>query len=152
MRSPTRVPPASAGEGLAADRRGRLAHERFFAAALPPLRPAAFFWAVVPPCFAFPPEPELLPPRFDAPGELAMRAARSFDMPLSFSASYCFSFFTAISCSSRAGPTPAAHAAGDARRCSLARGSLVHAADRDLRQRLVRRALLVERLLQERGC
>src|SRR5690242_13610270 len=71
-------------------------HHDFFAAALPPLRPAAFFCAVAPPCLAEPPEPELLPPRLDAPGELAIRAARSFDMPLSFRASYCFSFFTAI--------------------------------------------------------
>ena len=31
---------------------------------------------------------------FDAPGELAIFAARSFDMPLSFRASYCFSFLT----------------------------------------------------------
>jgi hypothetical protein len=35
-----------------------------------------------------------LPPRLEAPGELAMRAARCLDMPLSLSASYCFSFFT----------------------------------------------------------
>src|SRR6185312_15127064 len=87
-----------------------LAQDDFFAAALPPLRPAAFFCAVVPPCFDEPPEPELLPPRLDAPGELAIRAARSFDMPLSFRASYCFSFFTAIadllfrSVAPRAGP------------------------------------------------
>src|SRR5581483_5619381 len=65
----------------------------FRAAAFPPLRPAATFCACVPPC------EELLrffdsPPCFDASGELAMRAARSFDMPLSFSASYCFSFLT----------------------------------------------------------
>ncbi|HWJ45138.1 MAG TPA: hypothetical protein VNR63_07100, partial [Gaiellaceae bacterium] len=67
------------------------------AVALPPLRPAAFFCAVVPPrdelLFELP-EPEALPPRLDAPGELAIFAARSFDMPLSFSASYCFSFLT----------------------------------------------------------
>src|SRR6185437_11648017 len=73
-----------------------LAQDDFLAVALPPLRPAAFFWAVVPPCFDELPEPELSPPRLDAPGELAIRAARSFDMPLSFRASYCFSFFTAI--------------------------------------------------------
>src|SRR5436190_22560361 len=66
----------------------------FRAVALPPLRPAAFFWAVVPPCFELPPEPDDLPPRLDAPGELAMRAARSLDIPLSFSASYCLSFLT----------------------------------------------------------
>src|SRR2546427_3565940 len=64
------------------------------AVALPPFRPAAFFCAVVPPCFELPPLPDALPPRLDAPGELAMRAARSFDIPLSFSASYCFAFLT----------------------------------------------------------
>ncbi|HST17591.1 MAG TPA: hypothetical protein VLK36_07970, partial [Gaiellaceae bacterium] len=37
---------------------------------------------------------DALPPRLEAPGELAIRAARSFDIPLSLSASYCFSFFT----------------------------------------------------------
>jgi hypothetical protein len=61
------------------------------------LRPAAFFCAVGPPCFELLEldfEWDFWPPRFDAPGELAMRAARSFDMPLSFRASYCFSFFT----------------------------------------------------------
>src|SRR5690349_17342846 len=63
------------------------------AAARPPLRPAAFFCAVVPPCdeLLF---DELFPPRLDAPGEFAIRAARCFDIPLSFSASYCFSFLT----------------------------------------------------------
>jgi hypothetical protein len=67
------------------------------AVALPPLRPAAFFCAVVPPCeleLRDELEPELLPPRLDAPDELAIFAARSFDIPLSFRASYCFSFFT----------------------------------------------------------
>src|SRR5918992_2914610 len=34
------------------------------------------------------------PPRLDAPGELAIFAARSFDMPFFFSPSYCFSFLT----------------------------------------------------------
>jgi hypothetical protein len=61
------------------------------------LRPAAFFWAVVPPCegelFELP-ECEFLPPRLDAPGEFAIFAARSLDIPLSLSASYCFSFLT----------------------------------------------------------
>src|SRR3954469_4592775 len=69
----------------------------FFAVALPPLRPAAFFCAVVPPCDELLFELELwdaFPPRLDAPGEFAIFAARSFDMPFSFSASYCFSFFT----------------------------------------------------------
>src|SRR5687768_8300496 len=64
------------------------------AVALPPLRPAAFFCAVVPPWLESPPEPDFLPPRLEAPGEFAIFAARSFDMPLSFRASYCFSFLT----------------------------------------------------------
>jgi hypothetical protein len=68
------------------------------AVALPPLRPAAFFCAVVPPCDELlrelDDEPDFFPPRLDAPGEFAIFAARSFDMPLSFSASYCFSFLT----------------------------------------------------------
>jgi ribosomal protein S18 acetylase RimI-like enzyme len=67
------------------------------AVALPPLRPAAFFCAVVPPCdellFELD-ELDFFPPRLDAPGELAIFAARSFDIPLSFNASYCFSFLT----------------------------------------------------------
>src|SRR5205085_8920061 len=71
----------------------------FRAVALPPLRPAAFFWAVVPPCDELLRElllldPDFLPPRVDAPGEFAIFAARSFDMPFSFSFSYCFSFLT----------------------------------------------------------
>jgi hypothetical protein len=41
-----------------------------------------------------PDECDALPPRLDAPGEFAIFAARSFDMPLSLSASYCLSFFT----------------------------------------------------------
>jgi hypothetical protein len=65
-----------------------------FAEALPPFRPAAFFWAVVPPCEDELLEPELFPPRLEAPGEFAIRAARLLDIPLSFKASYCFSFFT----------------------------------------------------------
>src|SRR5919109_2804324 len=69
-------------------------YERLRAVARPPLRPAAFFCAVVPPCDELPPEPDFLPPRLDAPGEFAIRAARSFDIPLSFRASYCFSFLT----------------------------------------------------------
>ena len=71
--------------------------ERFRAAARPPLRPAAFFWAVVPPWLVFllrTPDPDFLPPRLEAPGEFAIFAARSFDIPFSFRASYCFSFFT----------------------------------------------------------
>jgi len=62
------------------------------------LAAAAFFCAVVPPCFEElleePPEPDFLPPRLDAPGEFAIFAARSFDMPFSLSFSYCFSFLT----------------------------------------------------------
>ena len=38
------------------------------------------------------PDPDALPPRLEAPGELAILAARSFDIPFSFSFSYCFSF------------------------------------------------------------
>ena len=67
------------------------------AVALPPLRPAAFFCAVVPPCDELLRELEecdAFPPRLDAPGEFAIRAARCFDIPLSFSFSYCFSFLT----------------------------------------------------------
>jgi GNAT superfamily N-acetyltransferase len=68
------------------------------AVALPPLRPAAFFWAVVPPWLELlrddDEEPDFLPPRLEAPGEFAIFAARSFDIPLSFSFSYCFSFLT----------------------------------------------------------
>jgi hypothetical protein len=51
-----------------------------FAAALPPLRPAAFFCWVVPPWLALlvllEPEPDCLPPRLDEPSELAIAAAR----------------------------------------------------------------------------
>src|SRR5205807_8861396 len=68
--------------------------QRDFAAALPPLRPAALCCAVVPPCFALPPLPDPLPPCLEASGEFAILAARSLDIPLSLSASYCFSFFT----------------------------------------------------------
>ena len=35
---------------------------------------------MVPPCRELEPEPDFLPPRLEAPGELAIRAARSFDM------------------------------------------------------------------------
>src|SRR5712691_3850197 len=67
------------------------------AVALPPLRPAAFFCAVVPPCEAEEreePECDFLPPRLEAPHEFAIFAARSFDIPFSLRASYCFSFLT----------------------------------------------------------
>ena len=64
---------------------------------MPPLRPAAFFCAVAPPCFELErdePEEDALPPRDEEPGELAIFAARDFDMPFSFSFSYCFSMAT----------------------------------------------------------
>jgi hypothetical protein len=69
------------------DHRTMSTRQDFLAVALPPLRPASRFWAVVPPCFDELPEPLFFPPRLEAPGELAMRAARSFDMPLSLRAS-----------------------------------------------------------------
>src|SRR5439155_11828888 len=77
-------------------RRERAAERRhdFFAAAFPPLRPAALCCAVVPPCFELPPFPDCFPPCFDASGELAILAARAFDMPFFFRASYCLSFLT----------------------------------------------------------
>src|SRR5438309_200687 len=43
----------------------------------------------------FQPEPSAFPPRFEAPGEFAILAARSFDIPFSFRATYCFRFLTA---------------------------------------------------------
>jgi hypothetical protein len=67
------------------------------AVALPPLRPAAFFCAVVPPCDELLrelEEREAFPPRLDEPEAFEIRAARSFDIPLFFRASYCFSFLT----------------------------------------------------------
>ena len=69
----------------------------FLSVAFPPLRPAAFFCAVVPPCLDVDREDDecdLSPPWREASGEFAIFAARSFDIPLSFSASYCFSFLT----------------------------------------------------------
>src|SRR5215218_8050241 len=71
-----------------------VASQRFLVAALPPLRPAALCWAVVPPCFGSPPLPEAFPPCSDASGELAILAARCLLIPLSRSASYCFGSFT----------------------------------------------------------
>lgn len=75
---------------------GRLPHEnsnaiaRYFLAPVtfPPLRPAALCCAVVPPCEASPLIPLFLPPLCEAFGEFAIRAARSFDIPLSRGASY----------------------------------------------------------------
>src|SRR5205823_7875758 len=88
----------------AAECRGRLSlpikgpHD-LRAVAFPPLRPASFFCWVVPPCLALLRElllfePDFLPPRLDAPGELAILAARCFDMPRFLRPSYCFSFLT----------------------------------------------------------
>src|SRR5688572_28415903 len=60
------------------------------AAALPPLLPAALCCAWVPPWLLLPdPECDFSPPCLDALGEFAILAARSLDMPLSLSASYC---------------------------------------------------------------
>jgi hypothetical protein len=64
---------------------------------LPPLRPAAAFWALVPPCpvvLRLLPEPDALPPRLEAPGEFAIRAARALLMPFLRRPSYCLSSFT----------------------------------------------------------
>jgi hypothetical protein len=64
---------------------------------LPPLRPAAAFCAFVPPCLValrLVPEPDALPPRLEAPGEFAIRAARSLLMPFLRNPSYCLSSFT----------------------------------------------------------
>ena len=52
--------------------------------------------AVVPPWEGSPPDPDFCPPCDDASGEFAILAARSLDMPLSLSTSYCFWFLTAI--------------------------------------------------------
>src|SRR5438132_120365 len=63
--------------------------------ALPPLRPAALCWAVVPPWFDLPdPLYDFSPPCLDAFGEFAIFAARCLDMPLSLSASYWSLFLT----------------------------------------------------------
>jgi hypothetical protein len=67
-------------------------------AALPPLRPAAFFCCVVPPwllsLLLAEPEPDFLPPRLEAPSELEMAAARLLLMPFLRRPSYCLSFLT----------------------------------------------------------
>src|SRR6266511_3035856 len=62
-------------------RRGRPPAYLFLAVALPPLRPAALCWAVVPPCSGSPPLPEALPPCLEASGELAILAARCLLVP-----------------------------------------------------------------------
>ena len=69
------------------------------AVALPPLRPAAFFWAVFPPLplpllFLLWLLPELLPPRLDESGEFEIAAARDLLMPFFRRPSYCLSFLT----------------------------------------------------------
>ena len=67
------------------------------AVALPPLRPAAFFWAVFPPLpapllFLLWELPLLWPPREDAPSELEIAAARDLLIPFLRRPSYCLSF------------------------------------------------------------
>src|SRR5438045_2391788 len=62
--------------------------------ALPPLRPAAAFWALVPPWLESVlrlPLPDALPPLLDEFGSLAIRAARDLLMPFLRSPSYCLS-------------------------------------------------------------
>jgi hypothetical protein len=75
------------------------------------LRPAAFFCAVVPPWRELERdedelEPDFFPPRLEAPGEFAIRAARCFDIPRFFSASYCFSFLTLARLPGMSSPFP----------------------------------------------
>src|SRR6476619_1225445 len=96
-----RAPPPSRAMRLGSQTRpGGARRERaiagvqdFEAAALPPLRPAAFFCCVVPPCFGElllePPLPDFLPPREEDPSELAIAAARPLLMPFFLSPSYC---------------------------------------------------------------
>src|SRR5947207_15344513 len=79
------------------------------AAALPPLAPAFFFCAAVPPCLGLEPDPDFFPPRPEAPGLLAMRAARDLDIPFSFSFSYCFSFLTLADLDGISAPQPGRH-------------------------------------------
>src|SRR5436305_9633670 len=66
---------------------------------LPPLRPAAAFWARLPPLplpllWRLRLLPLLLPPRLDEPSELEIAAARDLLMPFLRRPSYCLSFFT----------------------------------------------------------
>src|SRR3954447_20235265 len=95
---------------LGAVKRERLASDRsaaarcqnggydLLAAALPPLRPAAFFCCVVPPWLALllleEPDPDFLPPRLEDPSEFAIAAARPLLMPFLRRPSYCLSFLT----------------------------------------------------------
>ena len=80
-----------------------MAAQLLLAAALPPLRPAACFWARLPPLpgplllrlrLLPPPLPDFLPPRLDEPGEFAIAAARDLLMPFLRRPSYCLSFLT----------------------------------------------------------
>src|SRR5215212_3790364 len=66
---------------------------------LPPLRPAAAFWALLPPLplpllFLLWLLPLLLPPLLDEPGEFEIAAARDLLMPFLRKPSYCLSFLT----------------------------------------------------------
>src|SRR5436309_11275321 len=66
---------------------------------LPPLRPAAAFWARLPPLplpllWRLRLLPLLLPPRLEEPSELEIAAARDLLMPFLRRPSYCLSFFT----------------------------------------------------------
>src|SRR5688572_12071178 len=56
----------------------------------PPWRPAARFWDFEPPL----PLPLFLPPLLEAPGELAIDAARCLLIPFLRRPSYCLSFLT----------------------------------------------------------
>ena len=56
---------------------------------MPLLRPAAFFCAVVPPCEDDDPDPEVLPPRLDAPGELAITVDAAAEPSSSASSCHC---------------------------------------------------------------
>jgi hypothetical protein len=63
------------------------------------LRPALFFWAVLPPLplpllLLLRLLPELLPPLLDEPGEFAIAAARLLLMPFFRRPSYCLSSLT----------------------------------------------------------
>ncbi|OBA68769.1 hypothetical protein A5641_17555 [Mycobacterium sp. 1554424.7] len=66
---------------------------------MPPLRPAAFFWDVLPP-LPLPLLrllwllPELLPPLLEAPGEFDIAAALDLLIPFLRRPSYCLSFLT----------------------------------------------------------
>src|SRR5207302_1236412 len=86
------TPPASADAGVAAGPPSQLDF-------LPPLRPAAAFWARLPPLpepllLRLRLEPPLLPPRLDEPGELEIAAARDLLIPFLRRPSYCLSFLT----------------------------------------------------------